>query len=101
MTDQNEQLYRYTLHDQVLIHAVSSPPQFVQDSAPDGDLDLDALVASGDCFVALATILDQVDEALVRNGIGPQPELEKVISNLLYLQRYYRLSKKSSTPPHQ
>lgn len=53
---------------------------------------LDALVSSGDCFVTLATQLDE----LTHIGLGSRVDLtlEQVVSTLMYLQRNYQLGKK-------
>ncbi|MDB5175626.1 MAG: hypothetical protein JWM81_484 [Candidatus Saccharibacteria bacterium] len=60
------------------------------------DMAIDALVASQDCHIMLATALDQY----VHNHFGANDqlpgELEDVIRTLLYLQRHYSLVSKKS-----
>ncbi|HEY5695433.1 MAG TPA: hypothetical protein VIQ80_01210 [Candidatus Saccharimonadales bacterium] len=57
--------------------------------------DLDAQVRSGDYFVMLATVLD----ALGRNSqsFETKLELERVVSDLIYLQDHYRITKNEQT----
>lgn len=78
------------------IYAVSSTDQFLHDHAEPSISkrdELDALVASGDCFVTLATQLDSINHQLATAG-SEQPELERAVRALLYLQRHYTISKK-------
>jgi hypothetical protein len=63
------------------------------------DLEAEALVASGDCLISLATSLDQVTEMLADEDEVARPQIEKTISTLLYLQRRYRLVPKK--PEHR
>lgn len=63
------------------------------------DLSIEASVASGDCLIDLATTLDQATELLNDESEIARPQLEKVIDTLLYLQRRYKLVRKS--PEHR
>lgn len=45
-------------------------------------LDIDASVKSGEYFLTLATILDNISD---------HPELQQITRDLLYLQRYYKI----------
>jgi hypothetical protein len=57
-------------------------------------LEADALVASGDYFVTLATALDQISQFLTERDQPEHLQLEHDINDLLYLQRNYRINKK-------
>jgi hypothetical protein len=73
------------------------PIQLLHDEAsPQERMALDALVASGDCFITLATKLDTLIEALKEADQTIQPELERLVADLLYLQRHYQIVKKQS-----
>lgn len=59
-------------------------------------LQVEALVASGDCFVTLATEVDKISDML--NDIDPKHtalELEKLTRILLYLQQHYEIKPKT------
>jgi hypothetical protein len=62
---------------------------------------VDALVASGDCFITLATVLDETSELLHTATIDKtvRPLLENVTRTLLYLQRHYTIVAKH--PDHR
>lgn len=84
----------------VLAHNTSVSPWLLRDGDYDrSDLDIEASVASGDCLIALATTLDQVSDLLSDESEIARPQLEKVIGTLLYLQRRYKLIRK--TPEHR
>jgi hypothetical protein len=48
----------------------------------------DALAASGDCFVTIATRLDKLSQNMPTDSVE-QIEIEHVVSSLLYLQDHY------------
>lgn len=61
------------------------------------DIDLtsaaaDALAVSGDCFVTLATQLDELTHQ--QASTAHNPKIEDIIRTLLYLQRHYAVVKK-------
>jgi hypothetical protein len=59
--------------------------------------EIDALIASGDLFVTLATDVDGLTECLpLGNANKAYQKLEKLTSILLYLQRHYSLVRKHS-----
>ncbi len=60
---------------------------YVDDSA---NMDMDALVASGDCFVTLASQLDEITELMESEPEVVKPQLEQIVRTLLYLQRLYK-----------
>lgn len=91
MTDQ---AYHLSSFDRLLEHGTSHQRLLHDHPVDEHDLEADALVASGDCFVTLATVLDQLQQSLVGAGKALQPELEKVTRTLLYLQRHYTITKK-------
>ena len=48
----------------------------------------DALAASGDCFVTVATRLDKLAQSLEQDSVE-QIEIEHIVRSLLYLQDHY------------
>lgn len=62
------------------------------DENPEG---VGALVASGDCFITLATTLDEVVETLSSADEIARPQLERLVRTLLYLQRHYKITRKT------
>lgn len=83
--------YKLAPLDNFLVHALPKP-RVVRDSDDEKELEIDALVASGDCFAMLATALDQLtlepyssDQELLNQ------QLEKYVHRLLYLQRFYEI----------
>lgn len=87
--------YRLPTHDRVLTHNRQSG-RLLRDTADYDRLDIDALVASGDCFITLATSLDDSTKFLETEGSVALPQIEKAISVLMYLQRHYRIVRKRS-----
>jgi len=57
-------------------------------------LNIDALVASGDYFINLATNLDHLSQTLTKHKQPEHIPLEVLVNELLYLQRNYRIIKK-------
>ncbi|MGC1177266.1 MAG: hypothetical protein WA843_04305 [Candidatus Saccharimonadales bacterium] len=84
--------YQLRSTDTLLRHG-SRLPKLLRDHPDDSDyLEIEALVASGDCLITLATELDGLN--LTQHVAHPQ--VEKVIRTLLYLQRHYKLARKPS-----
>jgi len=68
----------------------------LHDVEDESELEIDAQVASGDCFVMLATALDQLTGEEYGNDLKlVKPQLERYIHTLLYLQRHYQISRRS------
>lgn len=59
-------------------------------------LQADALVASGDYFMTLATELDKLAQVLPSNS-GEQILVEELVDTLLYLDKNYAIARKSRT----
>jgi hypothetical protein len=58
-------------------------------------MQVEALVASGDCFITLATELDRISEALdTTDPKHTKLELEKITRILLYLQQHHKVVSK-------
>lgn len=57
------------------------------------ELEIQALVASGDCFEMLASDLDRVSRSLDEDTLE-YLRVEHTIRILLYLQRHYKITKK-------
>jgi hypothetical protein len=58
----------------------------------------DALAASGDYFVTLATRLDMLAQAMPRDS-SEQIELENLVTSLFYLQKHYTVVAKHKLEP--
>ncbi len=54
--------------------------------------ELKAVVASGEYFGNLASILDQLQDA--SNEMCQHPELYRIIKELLYMEQHYKVTKK-------
>ncbi len=55
---------------------------------------LEVQIRSGDYFITLATILDDITQNLPADCDPIKPILERQILDLLYLQAHYRIDKK-------
>jgi hypothetical protein len=88
--------YNITMQDQLFINDASKQRLLHDYSEDERNLEVDALVASGDCFITLATALDDIDKTLpgATEAVQTRPELERFIRTLLYLQRHYSVQKK-------
>lgn len=77
----------------------STPARLLHDIADSKDLPADVLAKSGDCFITLATTLDEVlhMEAV---GTPARPQLEQMVRHLTYLQRHYQVVKRD-TPDYR
>ncbi|HTB49036.1 MAG TPA: hypothetical protein VK712_03055 [Verrucomicrobiae bacterium] len=60
----------------------------------DSPSDINALVASGDCFITLATTIEAVNNTLTVDRPIASPQLERLTAVLLYLQRHYQIRRK-------
>jgi len=68
---------------------------FVRDSAEIAtEYELDAKVKSGDYFVTLATEIDAISSSIV--NYAAREQLEDIVSDLIYLQDHYAITKKES-----
>jgi hypothetical protein len=56
--------------------------------------DVAVLVASGDCFITLATTLDDCTKHLTSEESVALPQIEQTISLLEHLQRHYQIVRK-------
>lgn len=76
-------------HVDRLLHDISDHPRSKQ---------IEALVASGDCFITLATDLDNLTEPQKADAAKPNyyAEVEKLITTLLYLQQHYKIIRKKA-----
>lgn len=77
----------------------SAHTRLLHDIADSKDLPADVLAKSGDCFITLATTLDEVlhMEAV---GAPARPQLEQTVKHLTYLQRHYQVVKRD-TPDYR
>lgn len=53
-------------------------------------------IRSGDYFATLATTLDEVSQTLEHNNEVVSKELQRIVSDLLYLQRTYTIIRKDT-----
>lgn len=87
----NYQLSQAAVGPTLLVHDDSTLPAWLgdYDEGPGREFTLaDALAASGDYFVTLATRLDKLAQGMPRDS-AEQIELEHLVKTLLYLQDYY------------
>lgn len=88
--------YIMTTHPRTLSHYRSAPAWF--GDYDDGDFtQADALAASGDYFMVLATRLDLLAQTLPQDS-AEQIEVEHLINTLFYLQRHYAVVPKAKLP---
>jgi hypothetical protein len=85
--------YKLSLNDG-LLHGVK--PLTLHDYNEFASTDIKALVASGDCLVTLATVLDGATELLATKPETARTQIEKIIRTLMHLQRHYELVLKPS-----
>lgn len=83
----------------LLFHGTAKPGMVAEDALDSADA-VQALVASGDCFVTLATIVDEAAEATAPDS-HISSQLEKVTATLLYLQRHYEIRRKPAADHRQ
>ncbi len=100
----NADAYYMTAQDKLLGHGdVRQHTSLLKDwgdsDAPDSPTEINALVASDDCFITLATTIESVMHALTVDKPTASPQLEKLVATLLYLQRHFRIHRKS--PDHR
>ncbi len=82
--------YSLQPQDTILIHGFGQPSllhDYVDDTT---NMDMDAMIASGDCFVTLASMLDEISELMDTEPEVAKPQLEQVVRTLLYMQRFYK-----------
>ncbi len=73
------------------------PPSLLLDSGSEEDASrelLEVQIRSGDYFVTLATILDDINQSLPAEYDLIKPILERRILDLLYLQAHYQITKR-------
>lgn len=81
----------------VLSHTPLAPGQLFRDYGDTGSPEhIAAMVASGDCFLTLATTVEKIAESLEPDDIINVPELEQLAATLFYMQRYYTIEPNSS-----
>jgi hypothetical protein len=68
--------------------------RYLHDGSEETAFRVDALAASGDCFVTIATELDAATHETLPESV--RLKLEDIIRTLLYLQRNYAVVKKQS-----
>lgn len=86
---------------QTLSGLLSHFPQrvrLVRDSDSDEDFDAEMLsrarVRSGDYFMTLATELDKLAQNIARSNDADAGELERLVSELLFIDRNYKILQK-------
>ena len=65
-------------------------------AADEDELRAMARVRSGDYFATLATELDKVAQSLSSAAAPEAPDIERVVAELLYLDKHYIIKKKTS-----
>lgn len=87
----------YTLTDPniVLSHMAAAPWLTRDEDSRLRQQELKAHVMSGDYFSLLATRLDEVSQNLKTNPAPESGVLQSIVDDLLYLQRHYRIVRKT------
>ena len=80
-----------------LSHWGNNTPMVVEDYVSVDAYKVDTQIESGDYFMKLATTLEVLSQRPTSQPAGLTDELEKIANELLYLQHYYEVVKK--TPP--
>lgn len=84
--------YALASNDLVLGHDQTASLLFNDLSGKVSPTDIEAIVASGDLFVELATELDEITLNLIESpGIDVSLKLDKLTEILLYMQQHYRV----------
>lgn len=87
--------YDLTASEVVLSHGPTSMLSWLHDLANSREYtDADALAASGDYFMVLATKLDLLAQSLPRDS-AEQIEVEHIVTTLFYLEKHYAVVAKS------
>ncbi len=90
----NSTTYALTFADTVLTHGPASLSRVNDLDDGRGYSEADALAASGDYFMMLATKLDLLAQSVPRDS-SEQIELEHLVNMLFYLQKHYAVVPKS------
>ena len=92
----NDNTYQITADTNVLLHWPHIPKLLgdVNDIS-EKHLDTEAMIASGDAMIMLATALDEITGQLDSNPEAARLQIEAVIRKLLYIQRRYKLVRKA------
>lgn len=85
--------YRTTNFQGLLNHGWQRPT-FVRDAREDRRMQLEAQVRSGDYFITLATNLERINQKLADSP--ESASLQNMITDLLYLQMKYKVSKQDN-----
>jgi hypothetical protein len=86
----NAVTYRITPSNRILNHFWTTP-KLVRDEEEDAAMLRRARIRSGDYLMTLATELERVAQSLGDVRAPEAPELERIVSELLYLERNYRI----------
>ena len=89
--------YSLTIANPLSLHGAWQPHVLEDRDLPLGGYsaeEIEALVASGDCFVTLATKLDKLIQLLTNDAKTVGPEMEQLAQQLFYMQRYYKIVRK-------
>lgn len=82
--------YHITAPTGLLSHFWTTPA-LVRDEAEDAEMLRKARIRSGDYLMTLATELERAAQSLADVKAPEAPELERIVSELLYLERNYRI----------
>ncbi|MBI5357825.1 hypothetical protein HZB74_03180 [Candidatus Saccharibacteria bacterium] len=86
----------YTLDANNLIfsHGLGLSTSVVKDIEDISRDKLRVCLRSGDYFAMLATILDEISVAVEKSDVAEARKLQKLVEDLLYLQREYKIVQK-------
>jgi len=85
--------YRLSQYDGILRHGDKKQILIRDREETSTKMNVDIQVRSGDYFVTLATVLDRFAEGLT---YAKRSQLEDIVSDLIYLQDTYKITKNKS-----
>lgn len=86
--------YNVNARPEILAHA-SLPTWLLREAGDTGSPEqVAAMVASGDCFLTLATIAEKIADSLTVDAAQAGPELDQLAQILFYMQRSYSITPK-------
>lgn len=90
----SEVTYTISRHTGILSHFLPHRVTLVRDEAEDAEMLRRARIKSGDYLMTLATELERVADSLAASQAPEAPELQRIVSELLYLERNYEVTER-------
>jgi hypothetical protein len=87
--------YQFRSQISILNHFGRMPHLLVRDADEEADMLREARIRSGDYLMTVATELDQLAQSLAKLKAPEAHELERLVAELLYVERNYTIVKRS------